>query len=161
MQILGITHFILGTLASVGTALAVVGIFWVSSTSGPTDQSAETKLGNDIAYLTLGAVAVCFFLLLPLTFLLGNRLCCQRWRVVCIVTAVCELLWGLFPGGVLAFLFFTELSTLQSGSTIATALSAILAATIPGIPIAVSIATIIVLSIPSTAISFTRASPTS
>jgi hypothetical protein len=159
MQILGITHFILCTLASIGTALAVVGIFWVSSTSDPTAQSGEAKFGNEVAYLTLGIVAVCLSLLLPITFLLGNRLFSQRSRVFCIVMAVCELLWGLFPGSVAAFIFFTELSSLQSSSTTATIYSAILSALIPGIPLAVSIATIITLSIPSLQTRRTPASP--
>ena len=159
MQILGITHFILGALASIGTVLAVVGIFWVSSTSDPADQSGEAKFGNEVAYLTLGIVAVCLFLLLPITFLLGNRLFSQRSRVFCIVMAVGELLWGLFPGGVAAFIFFTGLSTLQSSSTTATILSAILSAAIPAIPIAVSIATIITLSLPAPQTPRTPASP--
>jgi len=158
LQVLAITHFILCTLAFIGTALAVAGIFWVSSTSDPIAQSGEAKFGNDIAYLTLGIIAVCFFLLLLITFLLGNRLLCRRWRGFCVVMAVCELLWGLFPGSVAAFIFFAELSTLQSSSTTATILSAILSAPIPGIPIAVSIATIIALSIPSAGPSFTRPS---
>ena len=149
MQIFGITHFVLATLASIGTALAVVGIFWVSPISGSTDQSAEAKFGIEVAGLTLGTVAVCFFLLLPITILLGNRLFCQRWRVFSVVMAGCELLWGLFPGGIVAFIFFAELSTVQSSSTTATILSGILAAVIPGIPIALSIATIILLSLPS------------
>ena len=149
IKILGITHFVLATLASIGTALAIAGIFWVSPISGSTADSAEAKFGNQVAYLTLGTVAVCFFLLLPITFLLGNRLFAQRWRVFCVVMAGCELLWGLFPGGILAFIFFAELSTLQSSSTPATILSAALSAAIPALPIALSIATIILLSIPS------------
>ena len=156
MQILGITHYILGALASIATALAVAGIFWVSATSSPTTGSPDAKLGIDVAMLTFGAIALCLFLLLPITFLLGNRLFCRRWRVVCIVMAVCELLWSLFPGGIVAFIFFTELSTLQSSSTTATILSAALSAAIPAIPIALSIATLIVLSIPSTAPSFAQ-----
>lgn len=159
MQILSITHFVLGTLASIGAILPVVGIFWVSSTSDPTDQSGEAKFGNEVAYLTLGIVAACFFLLLPITFLLGNRLFCQRWRVFCIVMAVCELLWGLIPGGIAAFIFFAELSALQSSSTTATILSAILSASIPGIPIALSIATIMALSLPSKETPRSPASP--
>ena len=149
MQILGVIHFILGALASIGTALAIVGIFWVSSTEGPTAQSGEAKFGIQVAGLTLGTVAICFFLLLPITFLLGNRLFCRRWRVFCVVMAGCEILWGIFPGGIVAFIFFAELSTLQSSGTLATILSAILAAAIPGIPIALSMATIILLSLRS------------
>ena len=150
MQILGVTHFVLGALASIGTALAIVGIFWVSSPSAaPADQSSESKFGIEVAGLTLGTVAICFCLLLPITFLLGNHLFRQRSRVFCVVMAGCEILWGIFPGGILAFIFFAELSMLQSSGTLATILSAILAAAIPGIPIALSIATIILLSLPS------------
>ena len=150
LRFLGITHFILGALASIGTALAIVGIFWVSSpAAAPADQSGEAKFGIEFANLTLATVAICFFLLLPITFLLGNRLFCQRSRVFCVVMAGCEILWGIFPGGILAFIFFAELSMLQSSGTLATILSAILAAAIPGIPIALSIATIILLSLPS------------
>ncbi|HEX6562803.1 MAG TPA: hypothetical protein VF020_00900 [Chthoniobacterales bacterium] len=150
MQILGVTHFILGALASIGTALALVGIFCVSSVPGPTPQSAEAKFGIEVAALTLGTVAICFVLLLRITFVLGNRLFCRRWHVFCVVMAACEILWGIFPGGIVAFIFFAELSTLQSSSTLATILSAILSAAIPGIPIAVSIATIVLLAMSST-----------
>jgi len=148
LQILGITHFILAALASIGAVLAIAGIFWVAPIAGSTPESAEAKFGNEVAYLTLGTVAAGFSLLLPITILLGNRLFYQRWRVFCIVMAGCELLWGLFPGAIVAFIFFTEL-TLQYSSTTATILIAALSAAIPAIPIALAIATIIALSIPS------------
>jgi hypothetical protein len=150
-RILGVLHYILGVLALAGFILAVIGIFWVwtpipQGTS--TFQSDNAKFGLAVAVTTFGTVAVCFFILAPITFLLGNRLFSRRWRVFCVVTAVCELLWGLVPGLVLAFIFFTGLSTTLSCGPI---LIALISITLPAIPIVLSIITIVFLSPPSVA----------
>jgi hypothetical protein len=150
-RILGVLHYILGVLALVGFILAVIGIFWVwtpipQGTS--TFQSDNAKFGLAVAVTTFGTVAVCFFILAPITFLLGNRLFSRRWRVFCVVTAVCELLWGLVPGLVLAFIFFTGLSTTLSCGPI---LIALISITLPAVPIVLSIITIVFLSPPSVA----------
>jgi hypothetical protein len=159
---LGLIHYILGLLALVGFVLAVVGMFWVWSPNPYVPGSPESnyaKFGLAVAVTTLGTVAVCFFILAPITFLLGNRLFSQRWRVFCIVMAACELLWGLFTGVILACILFAELSTAQSTTPIRTSLIILLSSSIPTIPLALSIITITFLSLSSTGAAFQTLNP--
>jgi hypothetical protein len=159
---LGLIHYILGVLALVGVVLAVVGMFWVWSPNPYVPGSPESnyaKFGFAVAVTTLGTVAVCFFILAPITFLLGNRLFSQRWRPFCIVMAASELLWGLIPGVILACIVFAELSTAQSNGPIATCLIILLSSAIPVIPLALSIITIIFLSLSSTGAAFQTPNP--
>ncbi len=59
-----------------------MGMFWVSIPQNPSaPESVDTKFGIGVAEITLGIVAICFIVLAPIAFLLGNRLYCRRWRV--------------------------------------------------------------------------------
>ena len=159
---LGLIHYLLGVLALVGCVLAVVGMFWVWSPNPYLPGSPESnyaKFGLAVAITTLGTVAVCFLILAPITFLLGNRLFTQRWRPFCMVMAACELLWGLIPGVILACIVFADLSTAQSNGPIGTSLIILLSAAIPSIPLALSIITIVFLSLTSTGAAFQTVTP--
>jgi hypothetical protein len=153
-RILGVIQHVLGALALIGFVLAVIATFWVWTPIPQglsTFQSDNTKFGMAVGVTILGTVAVCFFLLAPITFVLGNRLFCRRSRVFCIVMAVAELLWGLVPGLIVAFIFFTQLSLTLSVGPI---LIALISITLPAVPIVLSIITIVFLSLPSTGPSF-------
>ena len=159
LQTLAVVHYLLGALALVGSVLAFIAIFWVWTPipqEYSTFQSDNAKWGLAVAMTTLGTVALCFFILAPITFLLGNRLFSRRWRVFCIVMAVAELLWGLCPGLIIAFIFFTQLSLTLSLGPI---LIALISITLPAIPIVLSIITIVFLSLPSAGPAFATVNP--
>jgi hypothetical protein len=156
LRTLGVIHYVLGALTCLGFVLSIMGMFWVSIPQNPSaPESVDTKFGIDVAEITLGIVAICFIVLAPIAFLLGNRLYCRRWRVFCVVLAVSELLWGFIFGAVIGFIFFTELYTMQPYGTAGTIVLAILSGAIAGIPIVLAIITITFLGLPTADTSFT------
>ena len=160
MRIVGLIHYILVALAVLGVAAVVVAGFWLWNTKFPDTEEYENAgyaVGGGVIMLTV--IGVCLGFLAPLSCLLGNRLLRRRWRVFCIVLAVCEFLWGLLPGVLVAIFLADGLTVVLPRNPIGVTTDVILSILPPGIPIVLAITTVVLLSLPSVRASFRSNSP--